>query len=67
MLNVFRSARRFDASVRRRCHSTMLHAEHVGFVAFAATDVLNLHYAVFLIALWLLVTGLLIEFLGGVH
>lgn len=33
------------------------HAEHLGFVAYAACETFAFHHAIWLVALWLFITG----------
>lgn len=40
-------------------------AEHWGFVAIAAVDAFHIHSFLFVVSLWLLVTGLAAEFFAG--
>ena len=44
------------------------HAEHWGFVGIAAADVTGAHAAIWIISVWLLITGLvacIVEIQGG--
>jgi hypothetical protein len=40
-------------------------AEHWGFVMIAAVDAFHLHSFLFVVSLWLLITGLCAEFFSG--
>lgn len=64
-------ARRVDATrervpvpVRFRLHRLSLRGEHYGFIAIAAIDAFNLHQLLFIISIWLLITGVAAEFFG---
>lgn len=54
-----------SAELRQRLHVSSRHAEHWGFVAVAAVDAFHLHSFLFIVSLWLLFTGLAMEFFGG--
>lgn len=53
---------------RVRCHPVLRyapHAEHIGFVAYAGAETFALHWAVALISIYLLVTGLAVMIAKG--
>lgn len=49
---------------RHRFARASVRAEHWGFVAIAAVDAFHVHSLLFIVSLWLLVTGLAMEFFG---
>lgn len=48
--------------VRRKTHKFSLRAEHYGFIAVAAVDAFHWHSLLFLVSIWLLITGIIAEF-----
>ena len=49
-----------------RIHRRSIRCEHWGFVAVAAIDAFHWHSYLFVVSLWLLVTGLVMEIFEGV-
>lgn len=53
---------RVNLCVRRKTHKFSLRAEHYGFIAVAAVDAFHWHSLLFLVSIWLLITGIVAEF-----
>lgn len=53
---------RIAAETRARVFRLSLRAEHWGFVTIAAVDAFHWHSFLFIVSLWLFVTGLAMEF-----
>lgn len=50
-----------DLCVRKRTHKLSLRAEHYGFIAVAAVDAFHVHQLLFIVSIWLLITGVVAE------
>lgn len=56
---------RIQPCKRVRLYKASHRAEHYGFIAIAAVDAFHFHSLLFTVSVWLLITGLAMEFFGG--